>query len=67
MDEGCVNMICPLCREKGIRVVAPYWLDSRKVEACRNCALKLNLKMIKVFLDKERIPHWKVHTPAELE
>lgn len=67
MDEGCVIMICPLCKEKGIRVVSPYWLDSKKVDACRDCALKLNLKMIKVFVDKDQVPHWKVNIPAILE
>ncbi len=63
-------MICPLCRESGIRVVNPYWLNGKVVEACRACALKLNLREIDIkskIRDGIRIPYWKAHTPAILK
>ena len=60
-------MICPLCKEKGIRCVSPVWYSGKIVEACRDCILKLNLKGIDVKLDRGGTPHWKAHILAILE
>lgn len=60
-------MICPICEKKGISVFSPVWYNNNVAEACRDCILKLNLKGIKVRMDKERVPHWKAQIPARLE
>ena len=60
-------MICPICREKGIRAVNPVWYNQKSIEVCRDCRLKLNLKEISIQVNKERTPRWKVHVPAKLE
>ena len=65
-----INMICPICSLKGIRVVSPVWFKEKSIEACCDCIKKYELKSISVKYQKDggvRYPMWKVQRPAEKE
>jgi len=60
-------MICPICKQKGIRCVSPYYYKGTTVEACGDCSKRLKLTPMNVKYKKDggvRYPIWKVKIPA---